>query len=159
MTLEESNSKSLITFSNSRLDKIQSLILKELEERREIPRDQPFKWSLTHVISCSQIIKLLATARGLDVEIAAIAGAVHDLAIIRTGKFADHGPLGAPMVKEFLLNYNNLYGKEHGLISDKDIELIVQATHNHTYKKEYSEVKFDELIKDADSLDRYLHVK
>jgi uncharacterized protein len=148
-----------VTISNSRFQKIQNLVLDLLEIKRDIERDQPYTWSLTHAISCSQICKLLATSRGLDVEIAAIAGVVHDLAIIATGKFEKHGPIGAPLVEEFLTSYNLDYGEECGLIAPEEISMIVQATKNHTSKKDFTDNLFDELIKDADSLDRFLHGK
>ncbi len=159
MSDKQPNSNVSVILQNSRLEKIQSLVLEELEAKRDISRDQPFSWSLKHVISCSQICKLLAAARGLDSEIAGIAGAIHDLAIIRTGRFEKHGPVGAPMVAEFLQNYNIEFGNECGNISQEQIDKIVQATQNHTYKTEFTENEFDELIKDADSLDRFLHGK
>jgi len=146
-----------VTLPNSRFEKIQELVLELLELKKDITRDQPYNWSLIHAISCSQICKILASARGLDVELAAIAGVIHDIAIIATGKFDDHGPLGAPMVKDFLSCYNNDFGDQYGYISEKEISMIVQATKNHTSKKNFTENNFDELIKDADSLDRFLH--
>lgn len=148
-----------VTLSNSRFDKIQSLVLDLLEIKKDIDRDQPYIWSLTHAISCSQICKLLAASRGINVEIAAIAGVIHDLAIIVTGKFEEHGLIGAPLVEEFLTSYNLDYGEENGRVSDEEIKMIVQATKNHTLKKEFTDNDFDELIKDADSLDRFLHGK
>ncbi|MHA1199853.1 MAG: HD domain-containing protein [Candidatus Heimdallarchaeaceae archaeon] len=159
MTEKDSKSDSSIFFPNLRTEKIQSLVLEELESKKGIARDQPFNWSLTHVISCSQICKILAASRGLDVEVSAIAGAIHDIAIIRTGKFDNHGPLGAPMVREFLLKFNSDFGKELGVVSQEEINMITQATENHTYKTDFTDNEFDELIKDADSLDRFLHGK
>lgn len=148
-----------IELPNSRLNKIIELLSEELSESEVLERDQPISWSNQHMFTCSQISKLLAISRGEDVEVAGIAGAIHDLAIIRTGKFENHGSDGGPMVKEFLLNFNEIYGKEFGRISEEELIVIVQSTINHTSKKIYSDCKFDELIKDADSLDRYLHGK
>ncbi|MCE7742827.1 MAG: HD domain-containing protein [Candidatus Heimdallarchaeota archaeon] len=159
MTEKVSKSESSIILPNLRTEKILSLVLEELESTKGIARDQPFSWSLTHAISCSQISKILAASRGLDIEIAAITGAIHDLAIIRTGKFENHGPLGAPMVIEFLHGYNSNFGKEFGIVSQEEVDVIAQATQNHTYKTDFTDNEFDELIKDADSLDRFLHGK
>ena len=159
MTEKQLNLKNSIILSNSRLEQILIMVFEELNSKKGIDRDQPFLWSLMHIFSCSQISKLLAAARGLDVELAGIAGAIHDLAIIRTGKFKDHGIKGAPMVEEFLNQYNSNYGQKHGILIKEEIEKIVEATRNHTFKTEFKENKFDELIKDADSLDRFLHGK
>ncbi len=156
---KDHNDKISIVYNNSKSDKIQDLVVELLEVNRDIERDQPYSWSLKHIISCSQICKILASVRGINRETAAISGAIHDLAIIKTGKFDNHGPLGAPMVEEFLSNYNQKFGEKHGFLSQEEIDQIVQATRNHTLKKIFSENAFDELIKDADSLDRFLHGK
>lgn len=140
-----------------RLNQILTLLLDEVLNSSIDKRDQPLEWSINHMFSCSQLAKLLAHKRGLNIELSGIAGAIHDLAIIRTGIFKDHGPLGAPMVKEFLENYNSNFGQETGEIREEEIELIVTATNLHTNKKNYSDDKFVELIKDVDSLDRFLH--
>ena len=140
-----------------RLNKIQKIILEEVLNSTIDERDQPLEWSIKHVFSCSQLAKLLAHRRGLDIELSGIAGAIHDIAIIKTGIFKDHGPLGAPMVEKMLREYNNRYGVEIGMITEEEIKLIVEATIQHTEKKKYTDKKFIELIKDVDSLDRFLH--
>ena len=144
---------------NTRLNKILELLMEEINQSKIIERDQPISWSIQHIFSCSQLSKLLAMSRKEDIEIAGIAGAIHDIAIIRTGKFENHGPEGGPMVREFLVSFNTRYGNQIGRIEQEEIELIVQATINHTDKTNFTENYFDELIKDADSLDRYLHGK
>ena len=142
-----------------RLNLILELLLEKVKEQSDADRDQPLEWSIMHMYSCSQLAKLLAIKRGLDPEIAGIAGAIHDLAIIETGIFKDHGPNGANLVRDFLLHYNKKFGDNYGFISDDEIELIVKATIHHSDKKQYSEDKFVELVKDVDSFDRYLHGK
>jgi uncharacterized protein len=146
-----------INLKMKRLNRILRIILDEVLNSSVEEREQPVEWSIKHVFSCSQLAKLLAYKRGLDIELSGIAGAIHDIAIIKTGVFRDHGPLGAPMVQKLLLEYNKKFGKELGIVSDHEIELIVQATYQHTEKKKYTDNKFIELIKDVDSLDRFLH--
>ena len=124
MQVKNHDDESSIMYKNSRSDKIQDLVFELLEANRDIERDQPYIWSLKHIFSCSQICKILALARGLDSEIAAIAGAIHDLAIIKTGKFKDHGPLSASMVEEFLSNYNQEFGEKDGFLSQEEINQI-----------------------------------
>ncbi|MCK5304063.1 MAG: HD domain-containing protein [Candidatus Heimdallarchaeota archaeon] len=142
-----------------RLNFILELLLDKAKLLSNIDRDQPLEWSIMHMYSCSQLAKLLAIKRGLNPEIAGIAGAIHDLAIIETGIFKDHGPNGVNLVRDFLKNYNKKFGDNYGLISDDEIEQIVIATNHHSDKKQYSDDKFVELIKDVDSFDRYLHGK
>ena len=140
-----------------RLNMIQDLLIAELLNKKDIKRDQPMEWSLKHLCSCSQLAKLLALNRGIDPEIAGIAGAVHDLYIIQTGIFENHGPIGAPIVKAFLEDFNSKFGLECGVISTSDIDLIVESTEKHTQKAEFNDKPFVELIKDVDALDRFLH--
>ncbi len=148
---------SKIILPMKRLNCILDILLSKIKESSITNRDQSIEWSIKHMYSSAQLAKLLAHKRGFDIEIAGIAGAIHDLAIIETGKFENHGPLGGPLVRDFLLEYNSKYGKEHGKISKEDMEQIVNATINHTKKKQYDDTAFDELIKDVDSLDRFLH--
>ncbi|MCK5410256.1 MAG: phosphohydrolase, partial [Candidatus Heimdallarchaeota archaeon] len=75
-----------------RLNFILELLLDKAKLLSNIDRDQPLEWSIMHMYSCSQLAKLLAIKRGINPEIAGIAGAIHDLAIIETGIFKDHGP-------------------------------------------------------------------
>ena len=154
-----SNPDKIVNLEMKRLDQILLLLLEEMMNSSVDKRDQPLEWSINHMCSCSQLAKLLAHKRGLDIELSGIAGAIHDIAIIRTGIFKDHGPLGAPMVRKILEDYNVNYGAETGELKEEEIELIVDATYQHTDKKNYTEHKFAELIKDVDSLDRFLHSK
>ena len=140
-----------------RLDCILDILFSKIKESKITNRDQPIEWSIKHMYSCAQLAKILAQKRGFDTEISGITGAIHDLAIIETGKFENHGSLGGPMVRDFLLEYNSKYGEVYGKISDEEINQIANATINHTKKNQYNDSTFDEMIKDVDSLDRFLH--
>ncbi len=153
----ESSESEKIVLPMKRLDCILDILFLKIKGSTIKNRDQPIEWSIKHMYSSSQLAKLLAKRRGFDIEIAGIAGAIHDLAIIETGKFENHGPLGGPLVRNLLLEYNSRYGKEFGKISREEIDLVVNATINHTNKKQFDDSAFDELIKDVDSLDRFLH--
>lgn len=156
MDTESSESEKII-LPMKRLNCILDILFSKIKKSNVKKRDQLIEWSIKHMYSCSQLAKLLAQKRGFDIEIAGIAGAIHDLAIIKTGKFENHGLLGGSLVRDFLLDYNSKHGKEFGEISEEDIDLIVNATVNHTNKRQFDDSAFDELIKDVDSLDRFLH--
>ncbi len=147
------------TLSMSRLNKILNILLDEITQMEDFERDQPLTWSMKHMFSCSQISKLIAASRKLDIEIAGITGAIHDLFLIRTGIFEDHAPKGGPLVIDFLNKFNQTYGEEYGYLSEKEIEIIYQATILHTDKTNYTKDEIVELTKDADALDRFLHGK
>ncbi len=143
----------------NRLNLILKLLLEKAKAKSNIDRDQPLEWSIMHMYSCSQLAKLLAFKRNLNPEIAGIAGAIHDLAIIETGIFKNHGPDGAKLVKDFLYNYNDIHGLENGKVTEDEIAIIIDATIHHSDKINYSNNEYVELIKDVDSFDRYLHGK
>ena len=151
--------KDIHLLSVRRLNLILEMLLEKAKELSDIERDQPLEWSIMHMYSCSQLAKLLALKRDLDPEIAGIAGAIHDLAIIETGIFKNHGIDGEKFVKDFLKNYNNIYGLENGMVTEKELSIIIEATIHHSDKKNYSNNEYVELIKDVDSFDRYLHGK
>ncbi len=142
---------------NKRLEKIVELLIEEIDANYTENRDQPLPWSINHMYTCAQLSKLIAIIRGLDPEIAGIAGAIHDLFVIRMGIFGEHGPKGEPLVREFLKDYNDIYSEEYGEISEEDVEKICLATKYHTDKKNFTQDKFIELIKDTDAFDRLLH--
>jgi HD superfamily phosphohydrolase YqeK len=142
---------------NKRLEKIVELLIEEIDANYAENRDQPLPWSINHMYTCAQFSKLVAIIRNIDPEIAGIAGAIHDLYVIRMGIFGEHGPKGEPLVRDFLNDYNVIYAEEYGEISAEDVEKICLATKYHTDKENFTDDKFIELIKDVDAFDRFLH--
>jgi len=149
----------IVNFPVNRLNCILDMLIEEMRNLTNENRDQSIEWSINHVYSCSQLAKLLAVKRGLDPEIAAIAGAIHDLAIIKTGKFENHGPAGDAYIRNLIHKYNADFGNKFGLIENEEIEIIVLASVHHSEKTIFTDNGYIELIKDVDSLDRFLHGK
>lgn len=110
-----------------------------------------------HICGVSQICVLLAVKRGEDVELAEMAGLLHDIASLRnhdaepykvhglTG--LNHGEMGAEIAMEMLLEMN--------LTSPEENKMICTAIRRHIYKDEIDS-PFDELLKDADVFDHGL---
>ena len=67
-------------------------------------REQPLDWERIHMVSCSRTAQFLAQLRGVDQELAACAGAVHDFGRIITGKAENHAEVGFVPVQRFLKN-------------------------------------------------------
>ncbi|MFW9914320.1 MAG: HD domain-containing protein [Candidatus Thorarchaeota archaeon] len=132
---------------------IQSKIQKLIEEEREIP----LSWSIQHLYSTSQLAKLLALKRGLDVELAGLACAFHDIYSVLTGLYEDHGPNAAPYVREIVGEYNEESSGDFPEISDDEIQQIVMAIAGHSDKTSVSADPLAELVKDVDTIDAYLH--
>lgn len=127
--------------------KVMEIILstKVLDDKRE--ESQIFEFM--HAGGVMAIGRLLASKRGLNVDIASAAAILHDIAVIQTGEYKDHAKRGAPMVKEIL--------EEVGGFSQNEIQTITQAVLHHSEKEIHSENPYTELVKDADVLESSLY--
>ena len=94
-----------------------------------------------HIFGVAEACVLLAMKRGEDVELAAVAGYLHDIASYTTGSSADHARRGAEMSGKIL--------RETGLFSEEEIRKVFSAIFFHSNKKE-KHGSFDEILKDAD---------
>lgn len=113
----------------------------------EQERDYPVVWERVHAISCAQIGRLLASERGVNSELAALACALHDIGRWYSGKQADHAQHGEEPVRKFLTNLP---------LTENEKAEITLAVIRHSEKDKVSS-PLDELVKDADILDCYLH--
>jgi len=127
------------------LQKIYSLL--DALEAQTIERDYPIIWEKVHATSCAQIGRMLAEKRGVDVEIAALACALHDIGRWISGRQNEHAPKGEDPARRFL-------AQKMG--SEEAKELIVQAVIKHSKKDEIG-TPLEEIVKDADILDCHWH--
>lgn len=140
--------------------RVNSLLVTLFEEMRYLEdegRDLPIKWNMMHMYSSSQLAKILALRRGIDMELASIAATLHDIAVIMTKKRDNHAERAEEYVRQAIKDFNNKNGEKLGRINDEEVELLVKAISQHSNKEEYTQDSFVELLKDIDSLDRYLH--
>lgn len=140
-----------------RVNRIISMLFEEMKLLSDDERDLPIVWNVMHMYSSSQLAKLIALRRGMDVELAAIAGGIHDIAVIVTKKTNGHAKKSEIYVRELINKYNNKWREDLEIVTKEEENLLVNAIINHSDKETYSEDKFIELLKDVDSLDRYLH--
>jgi len=117
-------------------------------EGKDVERDYPLNWEVIHASSCSRVAQILARKRGIDVEMAAIAAAVHDYGRIVTGKQQNHAEAGFEPLKEFLINL--------GIFTDNEIQLLTDTCRRHSNKHEVGN-DLEEVIKDSDVLDCHLY--
>ena len=113
------------------------------------------KWKregYVHLHGVAQFCALLAKRRGEDVELAAVAGFLHDIKSYRTLNYEDHAHLGAKMACEVL--------QETGSFSQEETERVCTAIYHHSEKDRLHDGLTEVLI-DADvmshSLSRPLH--
>ena len=98
-----------------------------------------------HSYGVSQCCALLAAKRGLDLELAAVIGLLHDVYAYKTGFHALHAHNGAEMVRvAFKYGLNGLFSQEE--------QIIIKSAIYHHSDKDHVHDEYDELLKDSDIL-------
>lgn len=101
-----------------------------------------------HLYGVAQACAMIAEKRKANVELAIIAGMLHDIFSYKTMEHEDHAHKGAVMAKEIL--------NELDICSDEETEMICQAIYDHS-DKEAAHTAFTEILIDADVLQHYLY--
>ena len=100
-----------------------------------------------HLFGTARMAVLIAKKRGLNEDLAYLTGLLHDLWRCKTGISREHGPNGAVLAGSLL--------DSTGLFTKAEREMICGAIYFHS-EKSRRHLPFDELLKDADILDRML---
>lgn len=120
---------------------IENLLFSTTEDNR------PRFYCLNHMYSVSQFCALIALKRGENVELATMAGLLHDYHTYKTMNSDNHAEKGAVLAREVL--------NELKITTDDERDLICSAIHNHSYK-DRTHSSFDEVLVDADVLQHNL---
>ena len=103
-----------------------------------------YRYFIDHLHGVSKFCVLIALKRGLDPEIAATCGMLHDIYQVTAGTTQEHAVKGA-QVAEKMLKATKQY-------SDEEIKVITRAISKHN-KKRKIHGPYEEALKDADVLD------
>lgn len=128
-----------------RIEKVREIVSGMLEG---IPNSEFRNEGYVHMFGVAQACVLLAMIREEDVELAACAGYLHDIATYKTGDSIEHARRGAEMAAGIL--------QETGLFEDKEIEKICFAIRCHSDKK-MTHGPLEEILKDADVMQHCLY--
>ncbi len=101
-----------------------------------------------HLYGVAQACALIAQKRGENVELAVIAGMLHDISSYATMDSADHAHKGAEMAEEIMKSLN--------AFTEEEIEIVCNAIYNHS-DKDMVHACFDEVLKDADVMQHCLY--
>jgi uncharacterized protein len=115
---------------------------------RQQPDEEERRCGFVHLYGVSATCLLLALRRGLDPEIAALAGMLHDIATYQTADPHDHARRGAVEAGRILRKLN--------LFTEGEVSAICDAIARHSTKGEI-DGPLAELLKDADVLQHYLY--
>ena len=129
---------------SNRLDSVRVIvngIISEMDSRHDA------LIAAQHLYGVADLAALLAKKRGLETELAAISGLLHDLYGYHTGISTFHGNSGAEMIRPIL--------RDCGLFSADEQRLLISAVFHHSDKNLVHGL-YDEVLKDADALQHYL---
>lgn len=97
--------------------------------------------AVVHLYGVSLAATMIAKKRGLDPEIASMAGMLHDLYAYKSGSYDDHAHKGAELARKIL-------GKLEST-DEAETEMICSAIYHHDDKL-VTDSPMDEVLKDAD---------
>ena len=123
---------------NDRIEAVRETVSALLEQ---VPDEALRASGYVHMFGVAQACVLLAMKRGEDVELAAAAGYLHDIASYTTGNTVDHAHRGADMARGIL--------RAADIFSEKEVEKICAAIYFHSDKKSVHG-PLEEILKDAD---------
>ena len=101
-----------------------------------------------HLYGVSYLATMLAMKRGINAELAAVAGMLHDVATYSSGSSQNHAVRGSLQAEQILI------GTE--CFAPDEVEAICEAIARHSDKGAIHD-PLSELLKDADVLQHWLH--
>lgn len=129
----------------NRLERVREVVDRILLEVQDA---EGKRCGFVHLYGVSQSAAFLALQRGLNSELAAIAGMLHDIATYESGNPANHGPRSAERAVGIL--------QELDAFSPEEIAEVQNAVARHSDKSGRHH-PFAELLKDADVLQHFLY--
>ena len=108
------------------------------------------KFAYLHSYGVSQCAIYLSIVRGLDIELAGIAGMLHDIAV-----YAENCPHKVHAQRSAMLSKTILHDMKQ--FSEEEIIAITNAIALHSDKLTKTDTRFAEMLKDADVLQHYLY--
>jgi uncharacterized protein len=113
-----------------------------------IGRQSDRRCGYVHLYGVAALCALLATKRGIDSELCATAGMLHDISSYETGDPKDHAERSASRASELLA--------ETCLYSESEMAAVSEAIRMHSSKNTV-DGPLCEVLKDADVLQHYLY--
>ena len=123
----------------SRIKDLQKRVHKILKDNME--DNQKRAAAIAHLHGVSLAAVMIAKKRGDNLELAAMAGLLHDLYAYKSGSYDDHAHKGADYAGEVL--------KDLGITSKEETDIVCSAIWHHDSKAEIDS-PMDEVLKDAD---------
>ena len=123
-----------------RLKEVRKYVNKQLAEMAD--QDDALK-AAGHLYGVSMAAQLLAQKRGVDTELAGMAGLLHDLYAYESGSYDDHAHKGAELARQILDRLD--------ITTSEETDIICSAIYHHDDKAAVDS-PMDEVLKDADAM-------
>lgn len=132
------------------MDRLELIRIETDKIIQKLANEENRKFAYLHSYGVSQCAIYLATVRKLDVELAGVAGMLHDIAIYAENcPHKDHAQRSAVLAKSIL--------EESKLFKEDEIIAITSAIATHSDKMSRTDSRFAEMLKDSDVLQHYLY--
>jgi len=128
-----------------RLEKVRQVVDEILRQQPDL---EERRCGFVHLYGVAQTCALLALQRGMDPQICATMGMLHDIATYRSGDPTNHAQRSAVEARAIL--------SETGAYSQAEIDQICQAISTHSAKGNV-DGELAELLKDADVLQHHFY--
>ena len=129
----------------NRVERLRQHIEKMSLDRPDVPERRQI---YVHLYGVSQACALIALKRNESIELATMAGMLHDIYTYTCLDSQNHAEKGALLAKEIL--------EQLKLTSSEETAVICSAIHNHSAKARKHSA-FDEVLIDADVMHHWLH--
>jgi uncharacterized protein len=129
----------------NRIERVREIVDAILGDQPDVVKR---RCGFVHLYGVAQAAALLALQRGLDLELATVAGMLHDIDTYRTAASPDHAARSADEARRILL--------VAGSFAAEEMETICTAIRRHSDKGAVHG-PLDELLKDADVWQHYLY--
>lgn len=132
------------------MDRLELIRMEADKIIQKLANEENRKFAYLHSYGVSQCAIYLATVRKLDIELAGIAGMLHDIAIYAENcPHKVHAQRSAVLAKSILESTN--------LFKEDEIIAVTSAIAIHSNKLSRTDSRFAEMLKDSDVLQHYLY--
>lgn len=115
------------------------------------------EWNIMHMFSSSQLAKLYAINKNLDIELCAIIAILHDIAVVEGRIRKNHDKIAGKYVLGVIERFNNKCDDNTNQINDIEVSIIINAIIGHSDKDNFIDDEYAEMLKNIDCVDRYLY--
>lgn len=129
----------------NRLERVRQLVDDILRQQQD---EEERRAGFVHLYSVAAVCALLAQRRGLDPELCAAAGMLHDISSYMTGDPSDHARLSSIEARDIMSGLH--------AFTPAEVDSVCEAIASHS-AKDATDGPMHELIKDADVLQHYLY--